>query len=61
MKSKSYSPDRIVRLLKERDPLSERVHLSPLELLVHSAGGIAGEVIHRTVGRRPTSKRAAGA
>jgi squalene synthase HpnC len=53
--------ERIVRLLKERDPLSERVHLSPLELLARSAGGIAGEVMHRTVGRRPTSKRAAGA
>ena len=53
--------ERIVRLLKERDPLSERVHLSPLELLARSVGGIAGEVMHRTVGRRPTSKRAAGA
>jgi squalene synthase HpnC len=53
--------ERIVRLLKERDPLSERVHLSPLELLARTAGGIAGEVMHRTVGRRPTSKRAAGA
>ena len=53
--------ERIVRLLRERDPLSERVHLSPLELLARSVGGIAGEVMHRTVGRRPTSKRAAGA
>ena len=53
--------ERIVRLLKERDRLSERVHLSPLELLARSVGGIAGEVMHRTVGRRPTSKRAAGA
>ena len=53
--------DRIVQLLKERDPLSERVHLSPLELLARSAGGIAGEVMHRAVGRRPVSKRAAGA
>ena len=53
--------DRIVQLLKERDPLSERVHLSPLELLARSAGGIAGEIMRRTVGRRPVSKRAAGA
>lgn len=53
--------ERIVRLLKERDPLSERVHLSPLELLAHSLGGIAGEVMQRAVGRRLTSKRAAGA
>ncbi|HVX74488.1 MAG TPA: squalene synthase HpnC [Bradyrhizobium sp.] len=53
--------ERIVHLLKQRDPLSQRVHLSPLELLAHSAGGIAGEVMHRVVGRRPVSKRAAGA
>ena len=53
--------ERIVRLLKERDPLSERVHLSPLELLARSVGGITGEVMHRAVGRRPTSNRAAGA
>ena len=33
--------DRIVRLLKVRDPLSERVHLSPLELLGCSIGGMA--------------------
>jgi hydroxysqualene synthase len=53
--------ERIVRLLKERDPLSERVHLSPLELLAHSLSGIAGEAVHRAVGRRAASKRAAGA
>ncbi|HMJ40763.1 MAG TPA: squalene synthase HpnC, partial [Pseudolabrys sp.] len=33
--------DKIVGLLKVRDPLSERVHLSPLELLAQSLGGIA--------------------
>jgi squalene synthase HpnC len=53
--------DRIVRLLKERDPLSERVHLSPLELLGHSLGAVAGEVGRRAVGRHPVSKTAAGA
>jgi hydroxysqualene synthase len=53
--------ERIVGLLKVRDPLSERVHLSPLELLARSAGGIAGEVMQRTLGRRAASKRAAGA
>jgi squalene synthase HpnC len=53
--------DKIVRLLKVRDPLSERVHLNPVELLMYSFGGIAGEVTRRTVGRRPVSKPAAGA
>jgi squalene synthase HpnC len=53
--------EKIVRLLKVRDPLSERVHLSPVELLAHSAGGIAGEVARRASGRRAMSKPAAGA
>ncbi|MGZ3325280.1 MAG: squalene/phytoene synthase family protein, partial [Xanthobacteraceae bacterium] len=53
--------DRIVRLLKVRDPLSERVHLSPVELLAHSLGGMASEMARRAAGRRPLSKPAAGA
>ena len=53
--------DKIVGMLKVRDPLSERVHLSPFELLGHSLGGIAGEITRRAVGRRPVSKPAAGA
>jgi hydroxysqualene synthase len=53
--------DRIVQLLKVRDPLSERVHLRPLELLAYSLGGMAGEIARRAVGRRPVSKPAAGA
>ena len=53
--------DRIVRLLKVRDPLSERVHLSPIELLAHSFGGMASEMTRRTMGRRPLSKPATGA
>jgi squalene synthase HpnC len=53
--------DKIVRLLKVRDPLSERVHLGPIELLAHSLGGIASEIARRAVGRRPVSKPAAGA
>ena len=53
--------DRIVRLLKVRDPLSERVHLSPVELLAFSLGGMAGETIRRLSGRRPVSKTATGA
>jgi hypothetical protein len=53
--------DRIVGMLKVRDPLSESVHLGPIELLAHSVGGIAGELTRRTIGRRPVSKPAAGA
>jgi hydroxysqualene synthase len=53
--------DRIVRLLKVRDPLSETVHLGLIELLAYSFGGVAGEAIRRAAGRRPVSKPAAGA
>jgi squalene synthase HpnC len=53
--------DRIVRLLKVRDPLSERVHLNPFELMAFSLGGMAGEVARRAAGRRPLSRPAAGA
>ena len=53
--------DKIVGMLKVRDPLSERVHLGPLELLGQTIGGIAGEIARRAVGRRPLSKPAAGA
>ncbi|MGX9429805.1 MULTISPECIES: squalene synthase HpnC [Bradyrhizobium] len=53
--------DRIVNMLKVRDPLSERVHLSPLEMLGNSLGGVAGELARRAIGRRPVSKTAAGA
>ncbi|TAI67440.1 squalene synthase HpnC [Bradyrhizobium sp. Leo170] len=53
--------DRIVNMLKVRDPLSERVHLSPLAMLGSSLGGVAGELARRAVGRRPVSKTAAGA
>jgi squalene synthase HpnC len=53
--------DRIVGLLKVRDPLSERVHLGPVELLAFSLGGVAGEIVRRASGRRPVSKPAAGA
>ena len=47
--------DRIVRLLKIRDPLCERVHLSKFELLAFSLAGIFGEVGRRAIGRRPVS------
>ena len=53
--------DRIVGLLKLRDPLSERVHLSSVELLAHSIGGVTGEMTRRLMGRRPVSRPAAGA
>ncbi len=53
--------DRIVRLLKVRDPLCERVHLNPIELLAFSIGGIAGEMTRRAIGRHPQSRPAAGA
>ena len=53
--------DKIVTMLKVRDPLSERVHLSPLELLAHSFAGMAGEAARRAVGRGAQSKTAAGA
>jgi squalene synthase HpnC len=55
------SADKIVSMLKVRDPLTERVHLSPLELVACSIGGIAGEMARRASGRRPVSKPAAGA
>jgi squalene synthase HpnC len=50
--------DRIVQLLKVRDPLSERVHLKPIELLAHSVGGIATEMARRAFGRGPVSNPA---
>ena len=53
--------DRIVSMLKVRDPLSERVHLSPTQLLAHSFGGVASEMARRAIGRRPVSRPAAGA
>lgn len=53
--------DRIVQLLKVRDPLSEKVHLGPLQLLFHSVTAVAGEISRRAVGRHPLSKPAAGA
>jgi hydroxysqualene synthase len=53
--------ERIVGLLKVRDPLSERVHLSPLGMLANSVGAAAGEVLRRASGQHPESKPAAGA
>jgi hydroxysqualene synthase len=53
--------DRIAQLLQARDPLSERVHLSPFDLLGHGLGALAGEIGRRAIGRHPASKSAAGA
>jgi squalene synthase HpnC len=53
--------DKIVGMLKVRDPLSERVHLSKPELLGQSIGGMVGEMIRRAAGRRPQTRPAAGA
>src|SRR6478735_3849266 len=52
--------DKIVGMLKVRDPLSARVHLSPLELLARSLGGVAGEITRRAIGRRPAHDAADG-
>ena len=51
--------DKIVRLLKVRDPISQRVHLNPIELLAHSLGAVVGETSRRVMGRGPVSKPAA--
>ncbi|MCB1413126.1 MAG: squalene synthase HpnC [Xanthobacteraceae bacterium] len=53
--------DKIVQLLKVRDPLSERVHLKAHEFFGHGMLGIAGELTRRMLGRGVASKRAAGA
>jgi squalene synthase HpnC len=53
--------EKIVLLLKARDPLSERVHLGPIELLAYSLAGMASEMTRRASGRRNVSKPAAGA
>ncbi|MCW5704467.1 MAG: squalene synthase HpnC [Bradyrhizobium sp.] len=53
--------DKIVAMLRVRDPLSERVHLSPMELLAYSLRAMAGEAARRAVGRGAQSKTAAGA
>jgi len=51
----------IVSMLKVRDPLSERVHLNPMELIGRSVAGVVGEMTRRASGWRLLSKPAAGA
>lgn len=48
--------DRIVRLLKVRDPLRQRVHLNKFELLTFSLAGMIGEVGRRAIGRKAISR-----
>ena len=47
--------DKIVGLLKVRDPLADTVHLGPMQLIAHSVGGVATELARRAVGWRPVS------
>jgi squalene synthase HpnC len=53
--------DRIVRMLKMRDPLSERVHLGKRELLAFTLAAVAGEAARRAAGQHPVSNSVAGA
>jgi squalene synthase HpnC len=53
--------DRIVRMLKVRDPLSERVHLGKGELLAFTLAAVAAETARRAAGQHPQSKSVAGA
>ncbi|MET0877617.1 MAG: squalene synthase HpnC [Tardiphaga sp.] len=51
----------ILALLKVRDPLSERVHLSKLELVGYSLSGLAGGLWRRATGSAPLSRSTPGA
>lgn len=51
--------DKIVQLLKVRDPLSERVHLKAYQFAGYSISGIVAELTRRML-RRPATKRTAG-
>jgi squalene synthase HpnC len=53
--------DRIVRMLKARDPLSERVHLGKGELLAFTLAAVAAETARRAAGQHPVSNSVAGA
>ncbi|NEV76001.1 squalene synthase HpnC [Rhodopseudomonas sp. BR0C11] len=47
--------DRIVRMLQTRDPLSERVHLKPIEFVIASFGAMSSEIVRRSFGKGPVS------
>jgi squalene synthase HpnC len=53
--------DRIVGMLKSRDPLSERVHLGKGELLAFTLAAVAAETMRRAAGQHPASNSVAGA
>jgi squalene synthase HpnC len=53
--------DKIVQLLKVRDPLSERVHLNPYQFLGYSVSGITAELTRRVLRQNAVSKRTTGA
>jgi len=53
--------DKIVQLLKVRDPLSERVHLKPYQFLGYSVSGITAELTRRVLRQNAVSKRTTGA
>jgi len=53
--------DRIVRMLKVRDPLSERVHLGKGELFAFTLAAVAAETARRAAGQHPVSNSVAGA
>jgi hydroxysqualene synthase len=53
--------DKIVRMLKVRDPLNERVHLGKGELLAFTLAAVAAETARRAAGQHPQSKSVAGA
>ncbi len=52
---------KIVELLKARDPLSERVHLSKFAMLGLATSAAAGEWLRRAGGRAPLSRLSTGA
>ena len=47
--------DRIVQMLQTRDPLSERVHLKPIEFVIASFGAMSSEIVRRSFGKGPVS------
>ncbi len=53
--------EKIVHLLQVRDPLSERVHLSPLQFMGFSLTGLASGLYRRMTARASVSRPAAGA
>lgn len=53
--------EKIVRLLQERDPLSERVHLTRGQFARYGLAAAAMELLRRTTGRTAATRTASGA